>query len=113
MNQIAQRIGIVIGIRSDYISAYEAVHAASHPGVRDLLVKYHMHNFSIFIQKFDEDHYYLFGYYEYTGSDYQADLEELASEPRNQEWLRNTDPMQIPLPGERSWSIMREVYHNP
>jgi hypothetical protein len=24
-----------------------------------------------------------------------------------------TDPMQIPLQGERSWSIMREVYHNP
>jgi L-rhamnose mutarotase len=40
-------------------------------------------------------------------------MEKLAAEPRNQEWLLMTDPMQIPLQGERSWSIMREVYHNP
>jgi len=113
MERTAQRIGMVIGIRPDRISAYEAVHAASHPGVRDLLVKYHMHNFSIFIHKLAEDRYYLFGYYEYTGSDYLADMAKLAAEPRNQEWLSTTDPMQIPLPGERSWSIMREVYHNP
>ncbi|MGB7549487.1 MAG: L-rhamnose mutarotase [Terracidiphilus sp.] len=113
MNQIAQRVGMVIGIRPDRISAYEAVHAASNQGVRDLLTKYNMHNFSIFIQKLQEDRYYLFGYYEYTGSDYKADMEKLAAEPRNQEWLIVTDPMQIPLQGERSWSIMREVYHNP
>jgi len=113
VNQIAQRIGMVIGIRSDHISAYETVHAASNPGVRDLLTKYNMHNFSIFIQKLQEDRYYLFGYYEYTGSDYKADMEKLAAEPRNQEWLLMTDPMQIPLQGECSWSIMREVYHNP
>jgi L-rhamnose mutarotase len=113
VNQIAQRVGMVIGIRPDRISAYEAVHAASNPGVRDLLTKYNMHNFSIFIQKLAEDRYYLFGYYEYTGNDYEADMEKLAAEPRNQEWLSITDPLQIPLQGERSWSIMREVYHNP
>ena len=42
-----QRIGMVIGIRPDQITAYEALHAASNAGVRDLLAKYHMHNFSI------------------------------------------------------------------
>jgi L-rhamnose mutarotase len=113
VNQIAQRIGMVIGIKPDRISAYEAVHAASNAGVRDLLTKYNMHNFSIFIQELAEDRYYLFGYYEYTGNDYEADMEKLAAEPRNQEWLLTTDPMQIPLQGERSWLIMREVYHNP
>jgi L-rhamnose mutarotase len=104
---------MVIGIKPDLISAYETVHAASNPGVRDLLAKYHMHNFSIFIQELAAGCYYLFGYYEYTGSDYRSDIEKLAAEPRNQEWLSMTDPMQIPLQGERSWSIMREVYHNP
>jgi|ERR1035441_10272726 L-rhamnose mutarotase len=104
---------MVIGIRPDRISAYETVHAATNPGVRDLLNKYHMHNFSIFIQKLEHGRYYLFGFYEYTGDDYEADMEKLAAEPRNQEWLSMTGPMQIPLEGERSWSIMREVYHNP
>ena len=108
-----QRIGMVIGIHPDRISAYEALHAASNSGVRDLLNKYHMHNFSIFIQQLESGKYYLFGYYEYTGTDYKRDMNALGAEPRNQEWLRTTDSMQIPLPGQRSWSVMREVYYNP
>ena len=108
-----QRIGMVIGIRPDRIAAYEALHAGSNAGVRDLLTKYHMHNFSIFLKQLEDGNYYLFGYYEYAGKDYKADMEKLAAEPRNQEWLGITDPMQIPLPGELSWSRMREVYYNP
>lgn len=109
----AQRIGMVIGIKSDQISAYEALHAASNEGVRDLLTKYHMHNFSIFIRQLDDGRFYLFGYYEYTGTDYRADMAKLAAEPRNQKWLSTTDGMQVPLAGEKSWTQMQEVYHNP
>ena len=107
------RTGMIIGIKPDKISAYEALHAASNPGVRDLLDKYHMHNFSIYIHKMDDSHYYLFAYYEYTGSDNKADMEALAKEPRNIQWLSKTGPMQIPLPGQTSWTKMQEVYHNP
>jgi len=109
----AQRIGMVIGIKADQISAYEELHAASNPGVRDLLQKYHMHNFSIFMHQLDDGKYYLFGYYEYTGTDYKADMEKLTGEPRNQKWLSVTSPMQVSLPGEQSWAMMKEVYHNP
>lgn len=108
-----QRVGMVIGIKADQISAYEALHAASNPGVRDLLAKYHMHNFSIYMHPLDDGKYYLFGYYEYTGTDYKADMDKLAAEPRNQKWLAVTGPMQNPLPGEQSWAMMKEVYHNP
>jgi L-rhamnose mutarotase len=107
-----KRIGMVIGLKPDRIAAYEAVHAASNPGVRDLLNKYHMHNFSIYLHQLDNGKYYLFAHYEYTGDDYKADMAKLSAEPRNQEWLSTTDPMQIPLPGETSWSIMRDVYFN-
>ena len=112
-NQHVQRIGMVIGIKADQISAYEELHAASNPGVRDLLQKYHMHNFSIYMHQLDDGKYYLFGYYEYTGTDYKGDMEKLAAEPRNQKWLSVTGPMQFPLPGEQSWAMMEEVYHNP
>jgi L-rhamnose mutarotase len=108
-----QRVGMVIGIKPDQISAYEALHAASNAGVRDLLTKYHMHNFSIFIQQLADGKYYLFGYYDYTGSDYAGDMAKLSAEPRNQKWLSVTDPLQIPMQGERSWAKMQEVYHNP
>jgi L-rhamnose mutarotase len=112
-NPHAQRIGMVIGIKADQISAYEQLHAASNPGVRDLLQKYHMHNFSIYMHQLDDGKYYLFGYYEYSGTDYKADMEKLAAEPRNQKWLSVTGPMQVPLPKEQSWAMMKEVYHNP
>jgi L-rhamnose mutarotase len=112
-NPRVQRIGMVIGIKADQINAYEALHAASNPGVRDLLEKYHMHNFSIYMSQLDDGKDYLFGYYEYTGTDYKADMEKLGAEPRNQKWLAVTGPMQVPLPGVQSWAMMKEVYHNP
>jgi L-rhamnose mutarotase len=107
------RTGMVIGVKPDRISAYEALHAASNPGVRDLLDKYHMHNFSIYIQKMDDNHYLEFAYYEYTGSDPKADAAALAKEPRNIKWLSQTDAMQIPLPGATGWTKMQEIFHNP
>jgi L-rhamnose mutarotase len=48
-----------------------------------------------------------------AGADYKADMEKLGAEPRNQKWLSVTGPMQAPLSGEKSWAMMKEVYHNP
>jgi len=107
-----KRIGMVIGIKPDKIEEYKKLHADSNPGVRDLLNKYHIHNFSIFLTEIDGK-WYEFGYYEYTGDDYKGDMAKLAKEPRNIEWLKKTDPLQIPLKGEKGWKIMERVYYNP
>ena len=85
---------MVVGIKPEKIEEYERLHADSNPGVRDLLTKYHMHNFSIFLQQI-EGKWYEFGYYEYTGDDFDADMAALAKEPRNIEWLKVCDPMQF------------------
>ena len=108
-----KRIGMVIGIKPDRIAAYEALHAVSNPGVRDLLNRYHIHNFSIYLHELDDNRFCLFGYYEYTGNDYEEDMQRLHDEPRNIEWLGVTAPMQIPIRDSEAWAIMREVYHNP
>ena len=107
-----KRVGMVIGVKPDKIAAYKALHAASKPGVRDLLSKYHMKNFSIYLRQLDDGNYYLFGYYEYDGKDYSGDMAKLSAEKRNAEWLAVTDPMQKPLKGQKSWTQMEEVYHN-
>jgi L-rhamnose mutarotase len=109
--QNVKRVGMVIGIRADKIGQYKALHADSNPGVRDLLSKYHMHNFSIFMHQIDGK-WYEFGYYEYTGDDYEADMAALDAEPRNKEWLKVCDPLQIRLAGEEGWAIMEHVYYN-
>ena len=109
---VSKRIGMVIGVKEDKLEAYRQLHADSNPGVRDLLAKYNMHNFSIFIKQFDNGKWYLFGYWEYTGTDYEKDMATLAKEQRNIDWLKVTDPMQIPFQGESSWSQLERVYYN-
>lgn len=103
---------MVIGMKPSEISRYRALHADSHPGVRELLVKYHIHNFSIFIHTLEDGKAYLFGYYEYCGEDYAADMARLSEEPANLAWLQQTDPCQIPLAGETSWALMERVFYN-
>ena len=68
-----KRIGMVVGIKPEIIAKYRRFHADSNAGVRDLLAKYHMHNFSIFLQPI-EGKWYEFGYYEYSGNDFDADM---------------------------------------
>lgn len=112
INDNIKRVGMVIGIRPDQIEEYKRIHADGHPGVRDLLNKYHMHNFSIYLTQIDGK-CYEFGYYEYTGDDFDGDMARLDAEPRNKEWLQMCDPMQIPLEGETGWREMERVYLNP
>jgi L-rhamnose mutarotase len=106
-----KRVGMVVGIRPEKIQEYKELHADSNPGVRDLLSKYNMHNFSIFLHKIDGK-FYEFGYYEYTGDNYEEDMAKLDAEPRTKQWLKICDPMQVPLKGEKSWAIMEQVYYN-
>jgi L-rhamnose mutarotase len=106
-----QRFGIVIGLRAEAASAYRALHADAHPGVRDLLSRYHIRNFSIFVQEI-AGALYEFGYYEYEGDDYAGDMARLAKEPRQIAWLEQCDPMQLPLPNEKGWTRMEQVYYN-
>lgn len=102
---------MVIKLRPDYLEEYLALHADSNVGVRDLLQKYHLHNFSIFLHKIGDD-YFEFGYYEYTGTSFSTDMAALAAEQRNIEWLKVCDPMQMPLDGETSWAVMQPIYYN-
>lgn len=107
-----KRVGMVIKIKPEFIEEYKALHADSNPGVRDLLREAHMHNFSIFLQQLDDGNWYEFGYYEYTGDDFEADMAKLDRHPRNIEWLKVCDPMQIPLEGYDGWAEMEQVYYN-
>jgi L-rhamnose mutarotase len=106
-----QRVGMVVGLRPEKIDSYKKLHADDNPGVRDLLDKYNMHNFSIFLTQIDGK-WYEFGYYEYTGNNYEADMNKLAQEQRNIEWLKVCDPMQVQLKGEKSWKIMERIFYN-
>jgi L-rhamnose mutarotase len=105
-----RRFGMVIGLREECANDYRALHAG--PGVRDLLIKANIRNFNIFLQHMPDGKLYEFAYYEYHGDDFEGDTARLAAEPRNVEWLQQCDPMQLPLPGQKGWTEMEQVYLN-
>ena len=107
-----KRVGMVIKIKPECIEEYKAIHSDSNAGVRDLLIEANMQNFSIFLHQLDDGNWYEFGYYEYTGDDFEGDMAKLEANPRNIEWLKVCDPMQIPLEGYDGWAEMEEVYYN-
>ena len=110
-----KRFGNVIELKADKLEEYKALHSDSHPGVRHLLTKYNIKNYSIFLHKFDDGKYFLFSYFEYVGPDFDRDMEQLKTDPENQRWWELTDPCQIPLKNrqpDEQWSQMEEVYHN-
>ncbi len=107
-----KRVAMVIKVKADRLDEYLKLHSDSEPGVRDLLSKYNMRNFSIFLTQLEDGNYYEFGYWEYWGDDFEADMAAMEKEPRNREWLEMCDPMQIPLQGEKGWREMQRIYFN-
>ena len=61
----------------------------------------------------DDDNYYLFTYFEYTGTDIEADLAKMGEDETTRKWWKETDPCQLPLnnrkEGER-WASMEEIF---
>jgi L-rhamnose mutarotase len=104
-----RRVGKVIEVLPEQIEAYERLHTAPWPGVLATLMAANVHNYSIF--RFGE---LLFAYFEYTGSDYDADMALVAADPVTRAWWKLTDPMQKPVPvrddGEW-WHAIPEVFH--
>jgi len=104
-----QRYGMVIKIKPDKIDKYKKLHAHAWPGVLKQIKESHIRNYSIFLK---DD--LLFGYFEYTGNDFDADMKKMAQDSVTQEWWKLTDSYQIPLNSRKKgewWAQMEEVFH--
>lgn len=109
-----ERYGMITGIKPDKIDLYKRLHAAVWPGVQQEIKACHIRNYSIYLQQIDSS-YYLFSYFEYTGSDFAADMRKMAADSTTRAWWKLTDPTQSPLPDAaekgKIWSGMTEVFH--
>lgn len=106
-----QRMGMVIGINQGKIDEYKRLHADVWPEVLAQIKGSNIRNYSIFLR---EPENLLFGYWEYHGDDFEADIKRISQDPKTQAWWALTDPCQVPLesrkPGEQ-WAMMNEVFH--
>lgn len=106
-----QRMGMVIGIAPDRIAEYKALHAAVWPQVLKLLRQANVRNYTIFLR---EPENLLFGYWEYHGVDFDADMKVIAADPETQRWWAVCGPCQLPLESRavgEHWAMMKPVFH--
>lgn len=106
-----QRMGMLIGIAPQHIAEYKRLHADVWPGVLARIQRSNIRNYSIFLR---EPENLLFGYWEYHGSNFEADMAAIAADPETRRWWTLCGPCQIPLdsrqPGEH-WAPMASVFH--
>ena len=91
---------------------YRELHAQVWEGVQTRLRKSNIRNYSIYITEL-EGKSYLFSYFEYTGTDFEADMQAMADDPETQQWWKETDPCQRQLPNRKpgaNWSDMEMVF---
>ena len=104
-----KRYGMLIRVKPERLEEYKIIHAKVWPEILAMIAKCNIRNYSIF-----EKDGFLFAYYEYVGTNYQADMAKMAADPKTQEWWKLTDQMQVPLEtGAKGewWAQMEEVFH--
>ena len=109
-----QRHGWVIGLRPEKTEEYKKLHAAVWPDVLRMIKACHISNYSIYLREFPDGSLYLFSYLEYTGDDFEGDMEKMAAAPETQRWWEVCIPCQDPLPTRAEgewWAEMEEVFH--
>lgn len=103
------RHGFVVNVRPEKREEYLALHRAVWTRVEEAMSEQGIRNYTIFI--LDNT---LFGYYEYTGDDYEADMARIQLDDTSRQWWSLTDPCQTPFgtaaPGEL-WREMTPAWH--
>ena len=110
-----RRFGSVIGLNAEKEKYYRELHADVWPTVLDRIHKSNMRNYSIYTTEI-EGKKYLFSYFEYVGTDLDADMKAIADDPETQRWWKETDPCQFQLPTRKpnaNWSEMEMVFFTP
>lgn len=105
-----ERHALVTALVPELRERYLELHAAVWPQVQSTLRRANIENYSIF-----ERGNLLFAYYEYTGTDHDADMARIAQDPVTRDWWELTNPCQVPFfkdqPDGERWAELPEIWH--
>lgn len=104
-----ERHGQVIKVKPDKVEEYKEYHENVWPDVLETIKECNIENYSIFYKDG-----YLFAYFEYTGDDFEKDMEKMADDPVTQDWWDEVKPLQDPIEAREEgewWAEMEEVFH--
>ena len=109
-----KRYGMITGLHADKVDDYKTLHAAVWPDILAKISACNLRNYSIYHRQIPNCQNLLFSYFEYTGTDFAADMQMMADDPRTQEWWALCNPCQQPLEDNAlggAWVGMEEVFH--
>lgn len=103
--------GQVGRLRPEKVEEYKALHLRPWPQVLQTISRCNLQNYSIFLHGD-----MVFAYFEYTGENFDADMEEMAKDSVTQEWWTHTHPCFAEYsmdPKSRFYADMEQIfYHN-
>jgi L-rhamnose mutarotase len=106
-----KRMGTCIRLRPEALVQDKALHAAVWPEVLAAIKRANIQNYSIFLK---EPEHLMFAYWEYVGSDFQADMIAMAKDSSMQAWWAICNPLQQPFESRAhgEWRAeMEQVFH--
>ncbi|WP_299949503.1 PfkB family carbohydrate kinase [uncultured Ruegeria sp.] len=105
-----RRIGSIIRLRPEHAEEYIRLHADVWDGVLARLKASNFRNYSIFLKR---PEHLMFGYFEYSGTDFAADTAAIAADPVTQDWWKVCGPMQDAFETRKEgewWADMEQVF---
>ncbi len=102
-DQTVKYFGQLGRLKREKIDEYCELHANPWPEVLKTITECNLRNYSIFLH---DD--MVFAYFEYTGEDFDADMEKMAQDPVTQEWWTHTKPCFEIYPFDQN----SEFYHD-
>eukprot|EP01084_Bolivina_argentea_P262568 444080_1 len=108
-----KRFGSMVGLDPKKEQYYRILHSGTWTPILERLKKSNIQNFSIYTTELNGKKY-LFSYFEYTGNNYEKDMEAIGNDPITQRWWKETDPCQIKLSNrtkpDDQWTQMEMVF---
>jgi L-rhamnose mutarotase len=104
----------VVAVKPGRLDEYVRLHKAVWPDVLKMIAAANIRNYSIYLRKLPDGRHYLFSYFEYHGTDFDADMARVAADPATQKWWAVCKPCHDPLPDRAEgewWAGMEEVFH--
>jgi L-rhamnose mutarotase len=108
-----QRMASIAELRPERVDEYRRLHADVWPGVLKILRAGHLHNYSIHLRPMADGRHLLFSYFEYTGSDFVADMAKIDANPEMQRWWEICQPCLSPPDGPdgQYFAELQEIFY--
>lgn len=95
-------------LKPEKIAEYRELHQSPWPDVLKTIGACNLANYSIFLHGD-----LVFAYFEYTGEDFNADMEKMAQDPVTQEWWTHTKPcfVQYAFDSAQFYCDMEQIFY--